>query len=93
MINKPRIYNLISQHKKPVANQIVIEDNEKRVFQSYKSIIVIEYFDGRKTEIHRDWDYSTTTGKYRNQFLGETKAETLAKLKSGEYVAIGWEVK
>ena len=31
------------------------------------------------------WDYSVTTGKYRNQFLGENKAETLKKIKSGEY--------
>ena len=32
------------------------------------------------------WDYSTTTGKYRNQFLGETKRETERKIKSGEYI-------
>ena len=31
-------------------------------------------------------DYSVTTGKYRNQFLGETKKETEAKIKSGEYI-------
>ena len=31
------------------------------------------------------WDYSHTTGKYRNQFLGENKAETEANIKSGEY--------
>ena len=32
------------------------------------------------------WNYSVTTGKYRNQFLGETKKETEAKIKSGEYI-------
>ena len=32
------------------------------------------------------WDYSKTTGKYRNQFLGETKAETQKKIDSGEYM-------
>ena len=32
------------------------------------------------------WDCSRTTGKYRNQFLGETKKETQAKIDSGEYV-------
>ena len=32
------------------------------------------------------WDYSVTTGKYRNQFLGETKAETQKKIDSGEYI-------
>ena len=38
-------------------------------------------------ELDRDkWDYSKTTGKYRNQFLGETKKETQAKIDSGEYI-------
>ncbi len=32
------------------------------------------------------WDYSVTTGRYRNQFLGETKKETQAKIDSGEYI-------
>jgi hypothetical protein len=32
------------------------------------------------------WDYSKTTGKYRNLFLGETKSETEKKIKSGEYI-------
>lgn len=54
------------------------------MFQSYTSNIVF------KTEhrVYLDsiyWDYSTTTGKYRNQFLGESIAETRAKIKSGEY--------
>jgi len=31
------------------------------------------------------WDYSATTGKHRNQFLGEGIAETRKKIKSGEY--------
>ena len=31
------------------------------------------------------WDYSRTTGKYRNEFLGEGIAETRKKIKSGEY--------
>ena len=31
------------------------------------------------------WDYSATTGKYRNIFLGESKQETEKKIKSKEY--------
>lgn len=54
-------------------------------FQSYSTIIArIE--DGQVALDKTYWDYSTTTGKYRNQFLGETKRETEAKIKSGEYV-------
>lgn len=36
-------------------------------------------------DLHK-WDYSRTTGKYRDRFLGETKKETQAKIDSGEYV-------
>ena len=31
------------------------------------------------------WDYSRTTGKYRNMFLGENKAETQSKIDNGTY--------
>lgn len=31
------------------------------------------------------WDYSKTTGKYRNLFLGEDKKATERKIASGEY--------
>ena len=34
----------------------------------------------------KKWDYSVTTSKYRNRFLGETTAQTKAKIKSGEYI-------
>ena len=40
----------------------------------------------KRISLDRDyWDYSKTTGKYRNLFLGESKAETEKKIKSGEY--------
>lgn len=57
-------------------------------FQSYKSIIVKIVYGGRR-DVYLDntyWNYSRTTGKYRNQFLGETKQETEEKIKSGEYI-------
>ena len=31
------------------------------------------------------WNYSNTTGKYRNIFLNENITETRKKIKSGEY--------
>lgn len=72
--------------------QFIIEDQNKIYFQSYNSIIVKQTVQCGQTkpllvELDRDmWDYSRTTGKYRNQFLGETKRETEAKIKSGEYI-------
>ena len=54
------------------------------MFQSYASIIARKDRDGITLDTSK-WDYSKTTGKYRNLFLGETKKETEYKIKSGEY--------
>lgn len=68
-----------------VKNQFIIEEGNKRIFQSYESIIVVQE-NGKPTLLDKKtWDYSKTTGKYRNQFLGEDKKETERKIKSGEY--------
>lgn len=83
-----RVENMTSNSSgREVTNQFIIYDDEGNVFfQSYNSIIVKEE---RKTgKIYLDeyyWDYSITTGKYRNQFLRETKKETEQKIKSGVY--------
>jgi len=79
----------VQQMKSPrsggsVANQFIIYTSEGRYFQSYDSIIVaIE--DGKTMLDENTWNYSRTTSKYRNEFLGETTAETRAKIESGEY--------
>lgn len=53
--------------------------------QSYRSIIVFREYGG-KTQLGKNWDYSKTTGQYRNQFLREDKKETERKLKDGTYI-------
>lgn len=54
---------------RPVANQFILFDNHKLVFQSYDSMIV-EYDKFTSTiTFGKNWNYSTTTAKYRNQFL------------------------
>lgn len=71
---------------RPVANQFIIRIEEGRYFQSYQSIIAFkQYGSGHVTLDVNKWDYSVTTGKYRNEFLGENIAETRRKIKSGEY--------
>ena len=67
-----------------VKNQVVIHDGDKIYFQSYNTIIAKK----EKGKIFLDaekWDYSKTTGKYRNLFLNESINETRKKIKSGEY--------
>jgi len=91
ILNKlPRVDNMESSRGNDISNQFIISGADFTLFQSYRSPIALRK-DG-KTYIFKDWDYSTTTGKYRNQFLGETKAETLRKLKNKEYIAVDFEV-
>lgn len=55
------------------------------MFQSYESNIAFKTYP----TVYLDktyWDYSVTTGKYRNIFLGEKKADTQKKIDSGEYI-------
>ena len=96
-----KVFNLESPRtSKPVANQFVIVEEgrgalgnfiKRETFQSYDSVIAVKttWEDSVKVELDAEkWDYSKTTGKYRNQFLGESKKETEAKIKAGEYVLV-----
>ena len=82
-----QISNMTSPSGNKVANQFELNDYDKRErwFQSYRTMIVKNDSEGQIWLDEKHWDYSTTTGKYRNMFLGENKAETLKKIKSGEY--------
>lgn len=80
-----KVENMYSPNGNKVANQFLITDNGDEYFQSYRSIIAKR----SKGKIYLDdyyWDYSTTTGKYRNEFLGEGIADTRKKIKTGEYI-------
>lgn len=81
-----KVENMQSSNGNDVPNQFMIKTNEGTYFQSYNSIIAFIPCNGDKIQLGKNWDYSKTTGKYRNQFLGETKKETEAKLQSGEYI-------
>ena len=67
-----------------VKNQFVISDNGNTYFQSYNSNIVKRDINNKIT-LGNNWDYSKTTGRYRNLFLNETKKETEKKIADGIY--------
>jgi hypothetical protein len=79
-----KVKNMKSSRGNDIANQFVICDGNVTYFQSYDSIIV-KLDNGKAFLDENYWDYSVTTGKYRNMFLGETKKETQNKINSGEY--------
>ena len=87
-IKKVKVSNMTSSNGNKIANQFIIETESGLYFQSYNSIIAYKPFThGLKTILDKDyWEYSTTTGKYRNLFLNEDKKETERKIKSGQYV-------
>ena len=87
-----KVENMTSSNGNKIANQFIITDQNKTVFQSYDTVIAKKTIlcDTTKpvhVELDRDsWDCSKTTGKYRNIFLGESKKETEKKIKSGVYI-------
>ena len=68
-----------------VSNQFEIfyEENNKnyKIFQSYESMI-IKWENGIIIEVGGDWDYSRTTGKYRNILTKTTKKDFEKILKN-----------
>jgi len=80
-----KVRNMRNSNGRGVTNQFIIYGDDFTAFQSYNSIIV-KQCQGKIYLDNDTWDYSTTTGKYRNLFLGETRRETERKLKSGEYI-------
>lgn len=95
-----KVRNMEGRTGRPVANQFIIEDVTIKhvspngtdnfytgeMFQSYNSNIAFRIYGGGIMLDRYYWNYSTTTGKYRNQFLGEGIAETREKISSGEYI-------
>ncbi|KKL48226.1 hypothetical protein LCGC14_2327630 [marine sediment metagenome] len=69
-----------------VVNQFIITTPKGQYFQSYDSIIVFVPANSGKIQLDEYyWAYSKTTGRYRNIFLGETKAETQRNIDNGTY--------
>lgn len=92
-----KIYNMQSARGNKVPNQFEIDGfvfdhkGEKLkgiMFMSYQSHIAFKPYGGKIMLDKERWNYSVTTGRYRNQFLGETKKETEKKIKSGDYLLV-----
>ena len=81
-----KVENIVSNNGNVIPNQFIIyEDNGDITFQSYDSIIC-QIRDGalgyeKVVVFGSDWNYSTTTIKYRNQFLMDNDLSILATTK------------
>ena len=64
-----KVTNITDGRGRKVANQFIINDGNVYTFQSYNSVIAVVDFDNSTITIGYDWDYSTTTSRYRNKFF------------------------
>ncbi len=70
-------------------SQVAIETDKGKYFISYSKTIA--FIDGKTGKVYLDeiyWEYTLTTGKYRNRFLRESKQDTKKKIKNGTYILI-----
>ena len=66
-------------------NNVIVFTADGAACQSYNSIIAYRCHDGQVILDRGTWNYSATTGKHRNAFLGEGIADTREKIKDGTY--------
>lgn len=69
-------------------NQLIINFENGVIFQSYQSIIIVSFEGQDMYYLGKNWDYSTTTAKYRNRFLYKDKNEILDDIKNGIAILI-----
>ena len=82
-----KVRNMESSKGKKVPNQMIITTDTDVYFQSYDTVIARRCLNTGQIYLDKSkWDYSKTTGIYRNQFLGEGVGETRKKIASGEYL-------
>lgn len=78
-----------SRSGRPVVNQyIIIDDDGNRFFQSYDSIVAKIDCQGEITLDKNYYDYSRTTIKYRNQFLGMSTKQVNDWIQAGKIVLV-----
>lgn len=80
---KQLITNMQSPNGNPVPNQFILTEGNKRTFQSYKTIIATIEGDNIILDKYY-YDYSRTTTKYRNMFLGMDSKQVKDAILSGE---------
>lgn len=87
------VKNMQGHAGREIPNQFLITDDAGNIFfQSYDTIIAKKE-NGKILLDAENWNYSVTTGKYRNLFLRETRKETEKKIKSGEYKLVNLNIK
>jgi len=78
-----RVENMVSNSGNSIPNQFIITTSNGRMFRSYDSNIAFIPNDENIIYLGKDWDYSRTTSKYRNQFLNMSSQEIKQGIEEG----------
>ena len=80
-----RVVQMTNDKGKAIANQMIVMIDGKRYFQSYNAVICEIDDDGNVYLDPKFWDYSRTTSKYLNKFLGLDSGQVRDYLDQGLY--------
>lgn len=64
-----KVTNITNSRGRKVPSQFIITNGNVYTFQSYNSVIAVVDFDNSTITLGSDWNYSTTTSRYRNRFF------------------------
>lgn len=79
-----KVTNMSTYSGRHAYGQYIIRINGTEIFQSYDTVIAKMH----KARIYLDktyWNYSNTTARYRNKYLGEDIRTTRKKIINGTY--------
>ena len=85
-----KIENLTSSRGKKIVNQFIITNEEGQFFKSYESIIAFKPNDPMEPILLdcKYWNFSSTTSKYRNQFLKCESKDIKKMTKDGDIIFV-----
>ena len=79
-----KVEQMINRKGNYAANQFIMRNGNKTVFQSYSSIIVEINRETKTITFYPDWNYSKTTSKHRTIFLEDENIFCLSSAKEIE---------
>lgn len=80
LVNYESSYKPLTKFGNETKNAEIISFENGQILKCYDTIIAIKL--DKDIYLTEYWDYSKTTGYYRNNFLNETKKETLDKINN-----------
>lgn len=84
------VENFTSRNGNKVTNQFKLYLASGTLFQSYSTLIACTVYGTGTVYLSESWDYSNTTLRYLNDFLGTTASakDIRKRIDSGEYVIV-----